>query len=294
MDIYFKAIGFSDIQSKGDLKLLLKDIISHPTQKHMSNYGGDIIKVEYFREYSEEFGVLVRGELNDKEELAVYAMIPYKVGKLLTDTQEIEIEKVDEKDIYFGYCEEIKQGTPITFYLQNVVDYLNVEEQEDVYINGVRLVALCSEGSVILPISKSDDDLKDEEEETKWKEDLIEQARSGNEEAMDILEEEAFEMARFINNRLKNEDLLSILEGFFFPEEEREDIYSILGNILAFKKTVNEATHENVYIIQIECMNSKLEVMINEKDLMGIPTRGMRFKGRCWLQGFIDFAKPTK
>ena len=32
-----------------------------------------------------------------------------------------------------------------------------------------------------------------------------------------------------------------------------------------------------------------LDVCINERDLMGIPETGRRFKGVVWLQGLINF-----
>ncbi len=48
------------------------------------------------------------------------------------------------------------------------------------------------------------------------REELLSQAREGDEDAMDALEEEALEATRILRERLKNEDLLTILEGFLF------------------------------------------------------------------------------
>ena len=55
------------------------------------------------------------------------------------------------------------------------------------------------------------------------------------------------------------------------------------------KKVENMLTHEQVYIMTVECNEIVFDVCINEKDLMGEPIPGRRFRGSIWMQGMIDF-----
>lgn len=287
--LYISALGFSAYNTKEKAEKLVTEIIESPNTRYISNYKTDEIKVEYYREYGTEFGLIVRGALSSTEELTVYSLVPYAIGSHITDTHEIDVVKGDKKDIYNAYCEESKSGTPVSFFLQNVIDYLEIEDQEDVYIEGVRLVAFSVEGTVILPIDKDETDIILEEEEDVFREELLEKARQGDEEAMQILEEEALESSEILQERLKDEDLLSILEGFFVPLGEQEDIYSLLGTIIEVTETTNRMTSEKIYILGIKCMSLVLDVYINSKDIVGVPSVGMRFKGTSWVHGLIEF-----
>lgn len=287
--LYITALGFSAYNTKEKAEKLVTEIIAEPNTRYISNYKTDEIRVEYYKEYGKNFGLVVRGALSETEELTIYSLIPYALGQEITDTHEIDVIKGDKTDTYNAYCEESRSGTPVSFFLQNVIDYLEIEDQEDVYIEGVRLVAFSVEGTVILPIDKDETDLLLEEEEDVFREELLEKARRGDEEAIMILEEEAIESSEILQERLKDEDLLSILEGFFVPAEDSDDIYSLLGTIEDVNEYKNKLTHEEVFVLNIKCMSLLIEVYINKKDIVGIPSVGMRFKGTSWVHGTIEF-----
>ncbi|PKM51157.1 MAG: hypothetical protein CVV02_08390 [Firmicutes bacterium HGW-Firmicutes-7] len=289
MMLYISALGFSAFNTKEKAEGIVSDIIANPNTRYISNYKSDEIKVEYYKEYGTEFGLIVRGALNQEEELTVYSLIPYAIGSVITDTHEIDVVKGERTDVYNAFCEESRSGTPVSFFLQNVIDYLEIEDQEDVYIEGVRLVAFSVEGTVILPIDKDDTDLLLEEEEDVFREELLEKARQGDEDAIQILEDEALESSEILQERLKDEDLLSILEGFFVPLGDSEDIYSFLGTIEEVTETINKMTEERIYILSIKCMSLYIDVYINSADITGIPSAGMRFKGTSWVHGLIEF-----
>jgi hypothetical protein len=294
MLLYIHSLGFSEYKDKEKAEELVNDIIKEPTTRYISNYNTDEIKVEYYKEYGDDFGLLVRGSLNETEELTVHSLIPYAVGRNLTDTDEIEVEKGDATDIYNAYCEDNKSGTPISFFLQNIIDYMEIDEMEDVYIEGVKLVAFSVEGTIILPIEKDEEDELFEETENIIREELLNKAKSGDEEAMDILEEEALEASELLQERLKSEDLLSILEGFFVPVGDADDIYSILGIVEEVETLMNTQTKEKIYLLRIKCMSIFMDVYINSKDLVGTPSIGMRFKGTVWAHGTIQFEFEKK
>lgn len=65
--------------------------------------------------------------------------------------------------------------------------------------------------------------------------------------------------------------------------------YSVLGEILKYELTENSLTKEKIYVLTLESHDLIFEVCINEKDMLGEPAVGRRFKGIVWLQGEILF-----
>ncbi|MBN2222533.1 MAG: DUF3881 family protein, partial [Vallitaleaceae bacterium] len=287
MMLYIKALGFSQYDTKEKAEELVNLVIDAPTNRYLTEGDHEEIKVEYYKSFGKDFGLVVRGEIDQKKELVIHTVLPYAKGRTLIDTHEVEVIANDERHSYSGFCEESKSGTPISFFLQNLVDYFDVDEERNVYINGIKLSLFAVEGTVILPIDKDEEDESIEIAEQMIREELLNQAREGNEEAIDALEEEAMEASRILKERLKSEDLLTILEGFFMPVGEDEDIYSVLGTIIEAKKLVNRYTKESVWRIKLRCMTLVLDVYINDIDFVGKASKGMRFKGTCWVHGIM-------
>ncbi len=67
------------------------------------------------------------------------------------------------------------------------------------------------------------------------------------------------------------------------------DQYHVLGEIKNVEKVANSLTGEKIYQMNIECNEIIFDICINEKDLVGEPVEGRRFKGVIWLQGYINF-----
>lgn len=289
MILYIRALGFSQFDSKDKAEELVGAIIKDPEAKYLWEDKDGNGFVEFYKEYGKGFGLIVRGSISESEEINVHSLMPSTVSRFLIDTHEVDVVPKEDKDVFHGFCEEISSGTPISFFVQNLKEYNDVASKEDVYINGVRLSAYCVDGTVVLPIDKDHMDELLEEEEEKIRKELLEQARKGDEDAMDILDEEADEASKMLQERLKKEDILSVLEGFFVPVGEQDDVYSVLGNIEHVELLTNRETNEEVYHLELRCMTIPLELYISKKDIVGQPTPGMRFKGTCWLHGEIDF-----
>ncbi|MCR5802289.1 MAG: DUF3881 family protein, partial [Lachnospiraceae bacterium] len=92
-----------------------------------------------------------------------------------------------------------------------------------------------------------------------------------------------------ISKRIKNEDVYSIVDTSFMPYGVECDQYSVIGDILAFRKVENHITGEEIYILTICCNDLTFDVAINIIDLFGEPQVGRRFKGVIWLQGNINY-----
>lgn len=289
MILYIRALGFSEFDTKEKAEILVAKLVKDPTQKFVWDAHTDHPSIEYYREYGNEFGLMVRGALNEKEEFNVHSLLPYAMGSYLTDIYEVDVVKLGNQDLYHGFCDELVSGTPISFFVQNLMDYKEAEQHKEVYINGIKLMAYCVEGTIILPIDKDDTDVLLEEEEEHIRKELLEEARKGSEEAMDILDDEAAEASKVLQERLKKEDILSVLEGFFVPAGEQDDIYSILGIIEKVEELVNRATNEEIFRLKVSCMSIPIDVFVNAMDVVGYPTVGMRFKGTSWVHGKIEF-----
>lgn len=68
------------------------------------------------------------------------------------------------------------------------------------------------------------------------------------------------------------------------------DQYNVMGEITECVQTTNSRTGERLYQLSLLCNDIAFDVCINEKDLMGVPEVGRRFKGVIWLQGKINFS----
>ena len=71
------------------------------------------------------------------------------------------------------------------------------------------------------------------------------------------------------------------------PYGIESDQYAILGEILDCRLEQNNLTGENVWVLDICCNEMNFGVCINQKDLVGEPQVGRRFKGIVWMQGSI-------
>jgi len=287
MTLYIRALGFSQFDTKEKATIIVTAIIKEQTNKRV--WANEEEKfVEYYRGYGEDFGLLVRGILADDGELKVQSLLPYAKGRYSTEIHEVDVVKQAGQEIYHGFSEELETGTPISFLLQNLEEYRQAEEKE-MYVDNIRLIGFCTEATVILPIDKDATDTLLEDEEEKIRGDLLKKARNGDEASIDKLDNDAVEASEVLQERLKKEDILSILEGFFVPAGDMEDIYSILGEIKKVETIINSKTEEKIYRVQLKCMNIILEVFINEMDLVGDPTVGMRMKCTSWIHGTINF-----
>lgn len=114
-------------------------------------------------------------------------------------------------------------------------------------------------------------------------------ARDGDEEAIESLTLEDIDLYSMISKRVEKEDIFSIVESYFMPYGIESDQYSIMGTILDLKETQNHLTKENILLMKVNANDLIFDLCINEKDLIGVPEVGRRFKGNIWMQGNINF-----
>ena len=94
-----------------------------------------------------------------------------------------------------------------------------------------------------------------------------------------------------ISQRIQEEDLFTVIDTFMMPYGVECDQYQIMGEIKNVEEAVNEYTDEKLYFMTLSCNDMIFDICINQKDLLGEPEEGRRFKGNIWMQGHINFEK---
>ena len=290
MHKFLRAVGFSNIK-KEELEILCREIVKHPMVQKVSTDSEGNEFAELSKEYGDFFGISLRGVYNEKDEFQTEYYYPYFCGTQISSHEVAEVEKHAEKESYAGICDEVKIGVTLIFYLQNVIDYLAVKENKKYMrlAEGIILGALSTEGKILLPVNKTEQQEKQKKKQSSDRNCLIAAAREGDEDAIENLTLEDMDTYSMLSRRITHEDVLSIVESYFMPYGIESDQYSILGEIMDCQLVTNNWTGENIYEMQVSCNGMMMGVCINQKDLLGEPQVGRRFKGNVWMQGSIKY-----
>ena len=197
-----------------------------------------------------------------------------------------------DTDAYTGMCDDLHFGTSLIFYLQNSIDYILVKEYMSTKKElPLTLAGLSTSGKILLPINKTDEQVRVQNEASLRYDTLLMAAREGNEEAINTLTLMDFDTYTMISRRILTEDVYSIVETSFIPFGSESDNYTILGIIKEVIPHINNLTGEACTEMLISCNGFDFHIAINGEDLLGEPLPGRRFKGEIWLQGMVEFEK---
>ena len=177
------------------------------------------------------------------------------------------------------------------FYLQNMIPYKRLKAMGRLPIQGTSLIlsALSVDGTIMMPIIKNEYERQRIKKASDERNQLIAQARQGDEDAIESLTLEDMDTYTMISRKIHNADVYSLVDTYFMPYGVECDQYSILGEITQVRTDKNRITDEEVVFMTMECNELTLEVCINRADLYGEPAAGRRFKGVVWLQGYIEY-----
>lgn len=290
MHKFLRSIGFSELK-KDELEEIFAQIIKCPTVQKVATDSEGNEFAEISKEFGEFFGISVRGIYREDDTFEIEYYYPYLCGKAVSTREPADVEKHAEKESYAGICDEVRIGVTLIFYLQNVVDYLAVKKSKG-YKNlaeGVILGALSTDGKILLPVNKTEKKVHNTKKDGTDRNHLIAAARDGDEDAIENLTLEDIDTYSLLSRRITHEDILSIVDSYFMPYGIESDQYSILGEIMDCTLLQNHMTEENIYSMDILCNDIVFSVCINQKDLIGEPEVGRRFKGTVWMQGSIKY-----
>ena len=293
MHRFLRSVGFSALTSTGEVQELVKDVILNADSRNYTTdrENNDVILVEFSRNFAENMGIAVCGELDDRDRFIYYYFYPYLKGTGISSIEDISIEKHAATESYAGVCDDVKVGVTMIFYLQNMISYIKYRNREALPVRGTSLTlsALADQGSIMMPISKSEKQKKKVRRSAITRNQLIEAARRGDEDAIESLTLEDMDTYTAISRKIQKEDVFSLVDTYFMPYGVECDQYSILGEIQECRRVTNSMTGEHVWLMTLECNELNFDVCINEKDLFGEPMAGRRFKGVIWLQGAVNY-----
>lgn len=305
MNLYIKAIGFQDMNSSLEEKIIhtgIKESIEEGfVLRHKElNRGVVILRI------SQSTGMYIYGRFEKNEFIYEY-YYPFVVGRKLSDNDELTVERHLDKESYAVVCDELKTGVTLIFYLQNVMDYYeylfsnkdfklesfnpdikNMAAKQPINNKKVALCALSLGGMILLPTVKRKKDDREKAAELNRR-NLIQAAKNGDEEAIESLTIDDLDTYSQLSQRIMKEDVFTIVDSSFMPCGVECDQYSVVGEILELSKEENLYTGENIYIMVLECNDLVFTMAVNESSLVGEPAVGRRFKGQIWLQGAVKF-----
>lgn len=290
MHRYLRAIGFSQLKSKKGLQKLVKDVIQTAAEKNYVANEEDIVFAEFIKDYCENSGIAVRGEFEEDKFIYDY-YYPYFHGTGISSEEDVSIERHAEKESYAGICDDIKVGVSLIFYLQNAIDYMKAKSANLLPVRGTTLTlsGLSCQGVIMMPIVKNEKEKQKIRRVSNNRNQLIEAARKGDEEAIENLTLEDMDTYTSISKKIQKEDVFSLVDTYFMPYGVECDQYSVLGEILECRLVKNRLTKEQSYQMTLSCNELTFDICINKIDLYGEPQTGRRFKGIVWMQGYINF-----
>lgn len=293
MHRYLRAIGFSKIRTKSDQNKLVNAALHDFSSKQEICIAAETSLVQVDRLFGNNFGISIIGELDIDEVFTLDHAFPFCQGLHTTIHPDIQIEAHNDKEAFSGISDDYDLGITLIYNLKNVVDYVKSTWSNSIYKvpTKVKLGALSIDGRIIYgvhldhivnPYDKQPISNKD-------RRNLIAKAKMGDMDALEDLTLDDMDTYSLVSKRIKEEDILTVVETYFMPYGIDNEEYSILGIIMKIDKITNEISDELVYNLTILCNDVTFDVVINSVDLQGEPKVGRRFKGIIWLQGQVEF-----
>ena len=291
MHSYLRAVGFSKITKRNEIKEIIRDVIKNYDEKVAVENHPDGVFIEYSKNYGCDCGITVCGQYDEDNKFHVEYYFPFFRGTGITTQENVVIERHAEKESYAGACDDLRIGVTLIFYLQNPGEYMLEQYKGSIFPGGqpLTLSGLAREGTILFPVQKDKEAVMVEKEMYQNRSNLIAAARNGDEEAMESLTMEDMDTYSMITRRIMTEDVFTIVDSYFMPHGIECDQYNIMGEILDFMTFKNILTGEEICQMTVESNDMQFDICINKEDLLGEPKVGRRFKGIIWLQGQLHF-----
>lgn len=291
MHQYLKAIGFGNIQTKKELKELLKNVENECSHQILVSYQDTSDYCELQKEYGQGIGITLCGEMDEEDHFEADYYFPYFEGSGITTFSDVIVERRMDSERYVGICEDPRVGITLMFHLQNGIEYMKECQlgMKSELTTSVTFSGLAESGKILLPVRKSEQQEKYEKESFENRRELLNAARSGDQNAIETLTLDDMDLYSKVSRRLRQEDIFTIVETYIMPYGVECDLYSIMGEILAVRERENVLTKEQLYQMKLNVNELEFDVCVPKATVLGEPEIGRRFKGTIWLQGEINF-----
>ena len=291
MHNYLKTIGFRKVNTPDDLDNLIADVLLHYDYKEVVENEKGQLFAQISKEYAMDTGITVFGAYDDENLFHIEYYYPYFMGSQITNCQHMTIERKIGSESFSGASDDVRVGTMLIFHLLNGSEYIR-EVQSQKYPEkhaAVSYSALASKGVILLPVEKNPLQAEKNERKIEKKNDWYLAAANGDESAIESITMDDIDIYGMISRRIRNEDVYTIVDSYFMPYGFECDLYKIMGEITGCREVKNVVTNEKMYHLNMVCNGIPLDVCVSEKDLVGEPAVGRRFKGIIWMQGYVHF-----
>jgi len=288
MHRFLRSVGFSRLSELDDEERLVQDVCAHSDYVKITNLDNSYSFGEYARLFGKDTGITVCGLFDREHHFHVQYYFPFYWGTCPDDLDSISVDQHLRSFSFAGACDDLRIGTTMIFYVANAAEYLESRLSGDPIFHRVYLTGLAESGTVLLPVASDHKPAEEDPERVEYRTNLFKAAQNGDEEAIENLSMEDYDLYTAISRRVKYEDIYTIVDSYFIPYGMECDLYNVMGEIEKVSSSVNPVTKEKLILLRIRTNDMPLEICINEKDLTGMPEEGRRFKGVIWLQGRID------
>ena len=188
MHQYLKAIGFGNFSTTKELKKILGQVEKKFTHQTIISYNQSADFCEFRKDFGQGIGIALYGEMDENENFDADYYSPYFQGSGITTYSEVIVEKRIDREQYVGICEDPKVGISLIFTLKNGIDY-----QKESQLGGmsrlntsVTFSGLALSGKILLPVQKSQNQIKSVNEASDNRRNLLNAARNGDQNAIDV------------------------------------------------------------------------------------------------------------
>lgn len=289
MHTFLRAVGFSQYKSRKQLEKVYRAILNSPNRKIVTSVSVDTSLIQFEKDFGDSIGLCLIGEFDINNTLSIEHCFPYIKGESYLQFDRIALNKKSDVEAYLGAGDDYTLDEPVIFYLQNIADYAKSKwfNYSNRGFTEVKFSALSVNGTIILGVHK---DIKQPSMGSQLKKLHDDFPLLSPSETLDTLENitlDHIEATALIASRMRNEDLLSIIDTSLIPSGFEFDQYMVIGTILKVTEATNHFTGELVYNLLVEVTDFIINIAINSIDLQGEPKEGRRFRGEIWLQGHV-------
>lgn len=290
MNGYFSSIGFKGFSKEEFDNYLYDEALKDPdvVTKAIDLDGNEITELR--KEVAGGMGICMRGYFRKDDQFVLDYYFPYREASNTSNGIPTNVIPQTDREGFFGLCDDVRIGVDLIYFIQDMMPILMSDQRglDEVFFGGSSFMALSKSGKILLPMMKKAGTEQKKIEYVQKRSKLVAAAKNGDERAYEELTVNDMDLYNSLSKRLSNESLYEIVDTSFMPSGIESDKYSVIGEILNVRKFMNKRTRQFIYDMTLQSDSMIYGVCINEKDLLGEPEVGRRFKGEVWLQGKVN------
>lgn len=292
MHSYLRSVGFRNEIRKRQWKEYLDQFAKEPDYMKIIQIDEENNMVLMLKEVAKDMGIAMCGEEDEHGQFHLEYYYPYSISHVVSSRTVSTFSKQGEKDSYAGLCEDYRVGVSLIYYLTNFMEMREFFSKTGRLPKGneVCFTGLSDRGKIILPIRKTKQQIESAKIASQKRTSMIESARSGDASAMESLTLDEMNLYTKLNRQISKCDMYTLIDSFFMPTGVECDQYSLMGDIEEVELLTNSITKEEIYRMMVVTNDIPLSVVINKDDLLGVPEKGRRFKGKIWMMGDAVFS----